>query len=113
MRQKDMAAREAKKTDGQQIKLMVPLPDKGEMTTAEIESSAYEVGWTYTMSVLRCTRRCAAPATPRISSMSGCSPAALKNYKALVIVGQTFPLPADEMAALAKFRQDRRHGDRG
>ena len=106
LRQKDMAARESKKGDGQQIKLMVPLPDKGEMTTAELDSNAYEVGYTYVTGALNMHQTLRRAGYPTHFVDERLLPTGiLKNYKTLVIVGQTFPLPADVMTALAKFHQ--------
>src|SRR5262249_28093001 len=51
MREKEVTAKESHKKDGEQIKLLLPLPEKGEKD-AEISTSAYEVGGTYTMQVL-------------------------------------------------------------
>src|SRR5262249_38687135 len=51
MREKASVAQEAKKKSGEQIKLLLPLPDRVDDKDVEIETSPYEVGGTYARQV--------------------------------------------------------------
>lgn len=104
MRQKDMAAQESSKQSGKQITLMLPLPDAGEQKEFSVNSNAYEVGQRYTDPVLgahQVLRRAGYPA--QIIDECLIPGGALKNYKVLVIMGQTFPLPKPIMDGIAAF----------
>lgn len=52
MREKEITAWESKTKTGEQIKLLVPLPEKVELKEAEINSNAYEVGGVYATQLL-------------------------------------------------------------
>lgn len=104
MRQKAMAALESKKENGKQISLMVPLPDAADQKQFAIDGNAYEVGYTQVRPVLavhQVLRRAGYPA--QIIDERLLPQGALKQYKVLVIVGQTFPLPQDIMNAISAF----------
>ncbi len=104
MRQKEMAKLESTKKSGEQIKLMVPMPDASEMTESELQSHAYEVGGTYSNQILRLhqTLRRAGYA-PHILHEKLLPGGILKNYKVLCIVDQKAELPADVKSAIAEF----------
>lgn len=105
-REKDVCAKEAKKKTGEQIKLLLPLPDKSELKDAEINTNAYEVGGTYTGQVLhlhQALRRAGYPA--HVIHERLLPKGVLKNYKTLVVVGQTFDFPPDVRAAIDEFQK--------
>src|SRR5262249_42961735 len=104
MREKEITARESKKKTGEQVKLLVPLPEKGDLKGVEINSDAYEVGGGYATQVLdvhQVLRRAGYPADVIHERLL--PGGVLKNYKTLVIVGQTFELPAEVKQAVADF----------
>ncbi len=104
MREKAMTAKEARKKTGEQIKLLLPFPEKGEVKETEIVSSPYEVGGTYTRQLLdvhQVLRRAGYPG--HILHEKLLPRGILKRYKTLVIVGQTFELPADVRKAITDF----------
>lgn len=104
MRAKDVVAREASKKTGEQIKLLVPYPDEGATKQASIETSPYEVGAVYTrqvMDVHQILRRAGYPA--HVVHERLLPEGALKKYRTLVLVGQTFDFPSDVRKALDDF----------
>jgi hypothetical protein len=106
MREKDIVAREARKKSGEQIKLLLPLPEKSELKEATVTSSPYEVGEVYTDQVLdvhQVMRRAGYPA--HIVHERLLPDGILKNYKTLVIVGQTFAFPPEVRQAIDAFVQ--------
>jgi hypothetical protein len=105
MRQKDMAAKESKKKDGEQIKLMVAsMPENSAMKSGEINISAYYVGGNYKEQILTAHQALSRAGYPAHIIHEKTLPAgSLKQYKTLVIVGQTFELPAEIKQALAAF----------
>src|SRR5262249_16087143 len=105
MREKEVTAKESHKKDGEQIKLLLPLPEKGEKD-AEISTSAYEVGGTYTMQALhlhQAIRR--AGYAEEIVHEKLLPRGVLKNYKTLVLVGQTFDFPPEVRQAIDAFEK--------
>lgn len=106
MRQKDMAAKESTKKDGEQIKLMVAampentaLGDKGELAV-----NAYSIGGNYKEQVLNVHQTLSRAGYPTHILHEKILPrGVLKNYKTLVVVGQTFTLPAEVRTAIADF----------
>lgn len=107
MRQKDMAAREAKKKTGEQIKLMIAsLPENTAIDKdgTEIQINAYSIGGNYKEQVLSVHQALGRAGYPAHIVHERLLPrGALKNYKTLVLVGQTFDLPADVRRAIAEF----------
>ena len=104
LREKEVTARQAQKKTGQQIKLLIPLPEKGEMSEAEIATSAYEVGAAYENGVMdahETIRRAGYPA--HVIHEELLPSGGLKRYKVLVIVGQTHALPPEVQGAVAAF----------
>jgi hypothetical protein len=95
MREKEITARQSKKK---------PLPEEGDLKEAEINSNAYEVGGVYATQLLdvhQVLRRAGYPAdVVHERLLPG---GVLKNYKTLVIIGQTFELPAEVKQAVADF----------
>ncbi len=104
MRCKEVTKQEAKKKTGEQIKLLIPFPEKNEMKKGELETNGYEVGNTYvnqiigTHQVLRRAGYSAHVLHERILP-SG----VLKRYKTLWIVGQTFDLPNEIQKSIDVF----------
>lgn len=96
MRQKDTCAREAKKKTGEQIKLLIAsMPDVPGAKDKEVEVNAYNVGGNYKEQVLNAHQalvRAGYPAHVLHERVLGDQ---LKNYKTLVVVGQTFELPKE------------------
>lgn len=107
MRQKDIAAREAKKKTGEQIKLMVASwPEDSPMTQddAEMNVNAYSVGRNYLEYVLNTHQALNRAGWPAHIVHERLLPqGVLKNYKVLVVSAQTFELPADVRKAIEDF----------
>jgi len=106
MRQKEMAAREATKTTGEQIKLMVAsLPENSAVKDGtEININAYSIGGDYKESVLTAHYALTRAGYPAHIIHEHLLPdGVLKNYKTLVICGQTFDLPPQSARAIADF----------
>lgn len=108
MRQKDMAVKESKKKDGEQIKLMIASwPDTNDAAgTAEQSVNAYNIGGNYKEQILnthQAVNRAGYPA--HILHEKILASEVLRNYKTLVIVGQTFALPADVQKQIADFQK--------
>jgi hypothetical protein len=104
MRQKEICAQESTKKTGEQLKLLVPIPDATELPPKELATSAYEVGGVYAQQVgglHQILRR--AGYAPQVVHEKLLPGGVLKNYKVLVIVGQTFAFPRDVQKALADF----------
>jgi hypothetical protein len=96
MRQKDVAAKEAKKKTGEQIKLMIAsLPDVPGSKDKLVEINAYNVGGNYKEQVLNAHQALARAGYPAHILHERVLKDKLKRYKTLVIVGQTFELPDD------------------
>src|SRR5262249_32900195 len=108
MREKTSMAQEAKKKGGEQIKLMLPLPEKEGQKNVEIETSPYEVGGVYLRQVVDVHQvlRRAGYAAHVVHENLLVPGGLLDRYKALVIVGQTHELPANVRHALSKFVKD-------
>lgn len=108
MREKAIAAKEASKQSGEQIKLMVAsLPENSAISGKEMNINAYNIGGDYKEAVLTAhyaLARCGYPAHILHERILGRG--ILANYKTLVIVGQTFPLAADAQAAIESFVRD-------
>jgi hypothetical protein len=96
MREKDVTAREAKKKTGEQIKLMIAsLPDVPGAKDKSVAVNAYNVGGNYKEQVLSAHQALARAGYPaHIVHERILTPELLKRYKTLVVVGQTFDLPA-------------------
>jgi hypothetical protein len=97
MREKDVTAREAKKKTGEQIKLMIAsLPDIPGAKDKLVDINAYNVGGNYKEQVLSAHQALARAGYPaHILHERILNAKVLDRYKTLVIVGQTFDLPAD------------------
>lgn len=107
MRMKDLTAREAQKKAGEQIKLMIASwPEVNEVTgSGERAVNAYDIGGNYKEQVLdahQAINRAGYPA--HILHERILPRGVLRNYKTLVIVGQTFTLPADVQKAIKEFQ---------
>ena len=105
MRQKEMAAKEAKKKTGEGIKLMVSsLPENTSLQGKEIDINAYNIGGDYKETVLTAHYALSRAGYPAHIIHERLLPEGiLKDYKTLVIVGQTFALPANIMPAIGEF----------
>lgn len=107
MRQKDIAAREASKKTGEQIKLMVAsLPEDTKVKDGQVVATAYSVGGNYAANILQTHQAIARAGYPaHILHEKRLAQGWLKNYKTLVIIGQTFELPAEVRGAIADFQK--------
>jgi hypothetical protein len=105
MREKDITAKEAKKKDGEQIKLMIAsLPENTAIKNKEVSINAYNVGGDYKETVLTAHYALARAGYPAHIIDERLLPAgALKKYKTLVIAGQTFDLPKNVQEAIRTF----------
>ena len=105
MREREIAAKEATKKTGEQIKLMVAsLPENTAMKEGQLDINAYSVGGNYkeqVLSVHQALSRAGYPA--HIVDERLLARGALGKYKTLVVVGQTFDLPGDARQALNDF----------
>jgi hypothetical protein len=107
MRQKEIAAREATKKTGEQIKLMIAsLPEDTAVKDGQVTASAYSVGQNYKDCILHAHQAIARAGHPaHILHERRVAEGWLKDYRVLVIIGQTFDLPADVRAGIAAFQQ--------
>ena len=104
MRQKDITAKEARKKTGEQIKMMIAaLPENTAVKNSELEISAYTIQGNYRNQISHAHNSLMRAGYPAHVVHERILPATLKNYKTLVIVGQTFDLPADIRQAITKF----------
>lgn len=104
MRQKDVAAREAKKKTGEQIKLMIAsLPDVPGAKDKLVDINAYNVGGNYKEQVLTAHQALARAGYPAHVLHERVLADKLGRYKTLVVVGQTFDLPADVRKVLDEW----------
>ncbi|MBC7817862.1 MAG: hypothetical protein IAG10_13300, partial [Planctomycetaceae bacterium] len=105
MREKDITLKEASKQAGEQIKLMIAsLPENTALKGKEIDINAYNVGGDYKESVLTAHYALSRAGYPAQIIHERTLPyGALKNYKTLVIVGQTHELPDLIEEHLKKF----------
>lgn len=105
MREKDISAREAKKKTGEQIKLLIAsLPENSGVKDGKVDVNAYNVGGNYKEQVLGAHQAVVRAGYPAHILHERLLPGgALKRYKTLVIVGQTFEMPADVNKAIAAF----------
>ncbi len=104
-REQEVAAREAKKKPGEQIKFVIAsLPETTGARSGEVEVNAYNVGQNYKDQVLTAHQALARAGYPAHILHERLLPGGvLKRYRTLVIVGQTIPLPKDVRAALEAF----------
>ena len=107
LREQAITAREAKKKPGEQLKLLVTsLPTNSAVKTKELPESAYSVGAAYKESVLTAHYALARAGYPAHIVDERLLPGgALKSYKTLVVIGQTFALPKETQAAIEAFVQ--------
>ena len=105
MREKDITAREAKKKTGEQIKLLIAsLPENSGLKDGKVEVNAYNIGGNYKEQVLGAHQALVRAGYPAHILHERLLPGgALKRYKTLVVVGQTFELPAEVRKAIADF----------
>ena len=105
MRQKEVAAKEASKKTGEQIKLMISaLPENTAIKNKEIEISAYSISGFYRNTISYTHNTLLRAGYPAHVVHERILPTGiLKNYKTLFIVGQTFEFPAETKKALADF----------
>ena len=105
MREKDITLKEASKKSGEQIKLMIAsLPENTALKGKEIDINAYNIGGDYKEAVLTAHYALARSGFPAQIIHERTLPyAALKNFKTLVIVGQTYDLPDAIKEHLKKF----------
>jgi hypothetical protein len=106
MREKDVTAKEAKKKTGEQIKLMIAsLPDVPGAKDKLVDVNAYNIGGNYKEQVLSAHQALARAGYPaHILHERIVTPELLKRYKTLVIVGQTFDLPAEIKKTIAGWQ---------
>ena len=107
MREKEMSVREAKNKTGEQIKLMVAsLPEDAGAKDGQVEANPYSVAENYKDNILLAHEAIIRAGYPAdILHERRVAQGWLKNYKVLVVVGQTFVLPADVRAAIADFQK--------
>ncbi len=105
LREEDITLQEASKKTGEQIKLKIAsLPENTALQSKEIDINAYNVGGDYKESVLTAHYALARAGYPAQIIHERTLPyGALKNYKTLVIVGQTHELPDLIEEHLKKF----------
>jgi len=105
MRCKDITSREAKKKSGEQIKLMIAdYPETTDLEGGEMAANAYTVGQNYKLQVMTAHQALSRAGYPaHIVHEDLLAEGILKNYKTLVIVGQTFDPPTDAKLAIASF----------
>ena len=100
LREKEVTAREANKKTGEPIKLMVAsLPENTALKGKEVEINAYNIGGDYKEAVLTAHYALSRAGYPAHIIHERTLPyGVLKNYKTLVIIGQTseFPTPVQE-----------------
>ncbi|HEX7376217.1 MAG TPA: hypothetical protein VF278_03850, partial [Pirellulales bacterium] len=108
LREKAICAKEARKKTGEQIKLMVAsLPENTAFKEGQIDLSAYSVGGNYKEQVLTAHQALSRAGYPAhiIDERSLARPLP-RQYKTLVIVGQTFDLPNYVKQAINDFTND-------
>ncbi|MBI1915933.1 MAG: hypothetical protein HYS12_14540 [Planctomycetes bacterium] len=105
LRCKDVTSKEAKKKTGEQIKQTIAsLPETVGVKDNEVPVSAYDLGGNYKEQVLGAHHALTrAGYAAHIIHERLLSSGALKRYKTLVIVGQTFDLPDDVKKAINDF----------
>jgi hypothetical protein len=105
LREKELTAREAAKKTGEPIKLMIAaLPENTAMKGKEIEINAYNIGGDYKEAVLTAHYALSRAGYPAHIIHERTLPyGVLKNYKTLVIVGQTTEFPAPVQETLKQF----------
>jgi len=105
MRLKDITAREARNASGEQIKLMIAdYPETKELEDGEMVLNAYGVGSNYKLHVLAAHQALIRAGYPtHILDERTLPENALRSYRTLVIVGQTFGLPSAYCQAIEKF----------
>lgn len=105
MREKEITLKEASKKTGEPIKLMIAsLPENTALKGKEIDINAYNIGGDYKESVLTAHYALARAGFPAQIVHERTLPyGALKNFKTLVIVGQTHELPDAIEEHLKKF----------
>ncbi len=105
MREKEITAREAAKKTGEPIKLMIAsLPENTALKGKEIDINAYNVGGDYKETVLTAHYALSRAGFPAHIIHERTLPyGVLRNYKTLVIVGQTFDFPAPIQDAIKAF----------
>ena len=105
-RQKAIAEAEAKNKAGTPIKLMIAnLPEDSAIKDGKITIDAYRVGGNYRDNILAAHMALSRAGYPaHVVDERIVATGALKDYKVLVILGQTFALPPEVTKALAEFR---------
>ncbi|MFM9961945.1 MAG: hypothetical protein ACKV2Q_12055 [Planctomycetaceae bacterium] len=105
MRQEDITLQEASKQAGERIKLMIAsLPENSALKSKELDINAYNIGGDYKESVLTAHYALSRAGYPAQIIHERTLPyGALKNFKTLVIVGQTHELPDLIEEHLKKF----------
>jgi hypothetical protein len=106
-RQKAFAAEEAKNKAGSPIKLMIAnLPEDSEIKDGKIKVDAYRIGGNYRDNILAAHMALSRAGYPaHVVDERIVATGALKDYKVLVVLGQTFALPPEVKKALAEFRE--------
>ncbi len=105
MRQKDMAARESVKRTTEFAKIMVSVPENGEVKEVPVDTNSLEIGGIYlqqVQSVHQALRRAGYPAHIVDERVL---PDWLKRYKTLFIIGQTFEFPAEINRLIGEFQK--------
>jgi hypothetical protein len=104
LREKAITAREARKKGGEQIKLLIAsLPDVPGAKGKEVAVNAYDVGGNYKEQVLSAHQALARAGYPAHILHERVLARQLKDYRTLVVVGQTFALPAEVRGVIADW----------
>jgi len=105
MRCKDITAKEAQKKSGEQIKRMVAdMPENALSDEGELNINAYSVGSNYKFQVLNMHQALTRAGYPSHIVHERLLPGGgLEKYRTLVLVGQTFELPAEVRKAIGAF----------
>jgi hypothetical protein len=105
-RQKALAAEEAHNKTGTPIKQMIAnLPEDSEIKDGKVEVNAYRIGGNYRDNILAAHMALSRAGYPaHVVDERIVARGALKDYKVLVVLGQTFAMPPEVTQALADFR---------
>lgn len=111
LREKAICAKEARKKTGEQIKLMVAsLPENTALKEGQMDLTAYSVGGNYKEQVLTAHQALSRAGYPaHIIDERSLARSLPRQYKTLVIVGQTFELPNYVKQAISDFTNDGGH----
>ena len=105
MREKAVVAHLARQKDGKPLKLTISaLPENTAVKNKEIEVTPYTVGYNYRNQISHIHNALLRAGYPAHVVHERILPrGVLRNYKTLVVVGQTFPFPPETQKAIADF----------